>query len=454
MSAEINTEQIGENPPALLVRADDVDVRRANQQLKQAIAQGARGIAMVFEGAHNAFGFGLPARPDTIERLFEGIALEGLHLRLDNHPHGSTLSNQFVEFLQQNYIHPQRTKITFGVDPTATLASCGKLKMSIAALKASLPQSLSAFFASGLPGIVLESDGRPYHNAGADEAQELGAMLCVADEHLTMVEAGRHPVAHALPHIGFATVLTGNLQGSVVKLRVLQSLWLRLQAARGIKNPLPAPIHVETSRRILSASNPALNYARNHCAALAAIAGGAVSLSLLPASTPRGLPNDVARQATLASGRALLQDNPALGRSISVPSREEQDLSEKAWQHYRTFLGAGGVMAALMDGSLARQLMEAHERRLAVGSEQEYGDPEQFLKSDYRSSGKNCAKNKGLEQLAEPDETKTAPGLVVADIYDVSPINLDLEGVEHCQPLTPIFSLEQFSRKVETGFRD
>jgi len=33
---------------------------------------------------------------------------------------------------------------------------------------------------------------------------------------------------------------------------------------------------------------------------------------------------------------------------------------------------------------------------------------EQFLKSVQRFSGKNCGKNKELEQLGEPSETKTA----------------------------------------------
>jgi len=408
---------------AQMVRADDSDVERANSQLKQLIAAGANGVAMVFEGAHNAYSYGLPARGDTITQLLQGIDLQGLHLRLDNHPHGAMISNQFVEFLQQNSHQLQTTKITFGIDPTASLASCGKLKMSLKALKAYQPQSMSAFFAAGLPGIILEADGRPYHNAGADVAQEIGAMLCVADEHLNMVEAGRHPIDHALPHIGFATALDSDIAAGIAKLRVLTLLWRRLQKNRHIKKPITAPIHVETSRRMLDPRNIALNQARNHCAAVAAVAGGAVSLSILPPATPLGLPAAPSRLTALMSGLVLAQENndlyhyaPAQNAKIRFldkkcdENKKLEDLSRQAWAHYQAFKAAKGVMACLIDGSLAAQFHEAHERRLA--SREKIVPPASL----------------SFEQHG-------------ADIYDIDPINPTIDGIVHCQPLVPIYEL-------------
>jgi len=406
--------------PVVMVRADDVDVARANQQLKQAIACGATGIAMVFEGSHNAYSYGLPLRDDTMELLFDGIALDGLHLRLDNHPHGSHLNNQFAEFLQQNTIHPQKTKITFGIDPTASLATCGKLKMSIAALKASLLQSMSAFFASGLPGIVLEADGRPYHDAGGSRAQELGAMICIADEHLDMVEAGRQPIAHALPHIGFATALTGNFSASIIKLRALQQLWGRVQRLRGIKDPVIAPIHVETSRRMLLPDDLAGNNVRNTLAAMAAIVGGASSLSLLPASTPLGLPHGRARELTLVSQITLMQENPELGSNLQISELEIGELCQQAWAIYQDFKAAGGVMACLIDGSLAQQLSKTHEQRI---------------------------ERLGVSGRRFSDERSYLPALMTgqetADIYGDPPVKIEIEGIEHCAPLLPVFSTDR-----------
>src|SRR5690606_26662030 len=47
-------------PPHLCQRVDDPDIERARAQIKEDLAQGATGLALVFEGAPNAFGFGLP----------------------------------------------------------------------------------------------------------------------------------------------------------------------------------------------------------------------------------------------------------------------------------------------------------------------------------------------------------------------------------------------------------
>jgi len=123
-------------------RADDPDVSRTNRQMKEDIANGATGVAVIFERAHNAFGFGLPARDDSMAQLFKGISLDRpVHPRLDNNLYGQALTEKFIDYLQKKRIDPDRTRITFGIDPVATLATIGRLKMSIAALKASLSQS-------------------------------------------------------------------------------------------------------------------------------------------------------------------------------------------------------------------------------------------------------------------------------------------------------------------------
>jgi len=72
---------------SVMQRADDPDIERARFQLKEDIANGATGISLVFEGANSAYGFGLPAKAETIPTLFDGVSLDGLHIRLDNHPH-------------------------------------------------------------------------------------------------------------------------------------------------------------------------------------------------------------------------------------------------------------------------------------------------------------------------------------------------------------------------------
>ena len=68
---------------SVMQRADDPDIERARFQLKEDIANGATGIALIFEGANSAYGFGLPAKAETIPTLFDGVSLDGLHIRVD-----------------------------------------------------------------------------------------------------------------------------------------------------------------------------------------------------------------------------------------------------------------------------------------------------------------------------------------------------------------------------------
>ena len=127
--------------------------------------------------------------------------------------------------------------------------------MSIEALQASMPQSLAHFFAMGVPGVLLEADGRVFHNAGATEAQELGIMLASAVSHLRLFEEARQPLVYAAPHIGFALSVDQDQFLSMAKIRALRRLWARVQEACSIPPP-PATIHAETSFRMMTAQGP------------------------------------------------------------------------------------------------------------------------------------------------------------------------------------------------------
>ncbi|RCS23309.1 methylmalonyl-CoA mutase [Phyllobacterium salinisoli] len=354
----------------IIQRADDPDPSRANRQLIDDIENGADGVALVFEGAQNAFGYGLPARSDTINRLFEGVKLDNLHLRIDAHPNGRSCADWFVDYMRSRRIDPARTTFALGIDPTATLASAGCLRMSIAALKASLPQSLSGFFASGLPGIVLEADGRPYHNAGATEAQELGAMLSVALGHLRMFEDARQPIVYAAPHIGFSVSADQDQFVTIAKLRALRRLWARLQEACGIP-PSPATIHVETSMRMMAASDPETNVLRTTIAAFAAAIGGADTISALPHTVTHGLPDPQARrlarntQLILASESHLdFVCDPGAGAG-GIEALTEA-LCQAAWNAFQALERDGGVLESLVRGSFQTQIADAREKRAAA----------------------------------------------------------------------------------------
>jgi len=396
---------------SIMQRADDPDIDRANRQLKDDVAGGANGVALVFEGAHTAYGYGLPGQPETIAKLFDNVELNGLHIRFENHPHGRGLIDAFVDYVRHRKIDPKRTKLTFSIDPTVVLATTGRLKMSIEALKASLPQSMSSFFSSGLPGIVLDADGRLYHNCGATEAQEIGAMLSVALGHLKMVEEARHHIIYALPHIGFSMSLDQEPSKGLAKIKVLKTLWARLQRNLGVANPFPASIHVETSMRMMTVRDAENNNTRATLAAYAAITGDIDSLTVLPGSFVFGLPDHKARRIARNIQLIIAYENsPHPANPIHSHEVDCRNLESAAWDMFQRFEAAGGVLNCLLNGTLAKDIEEARGRRNA----------------DY---SKNARSIIGVTDFAIPPSKPFG-------IYDTAQAAFQAEGMKHCQPLS------------------
>ncbi|HEV7256060.1 MAG TPA: methylmalonyl-CoA mutase family protein [Mesorhizobium sp.] len=353
--------------PALLGRMDDPDPARANAQAHRELAEGADGLALVFAGAPTAHGFGLAASLKALQQVLDGIPLGRIVLRVDAHPSSRQSAEWLLMLLGKARVDPARLELSFGIDPAAIFGGTGRLKMSIEALEASLPPSLAHYFALGAPGVLLEADGRVFHEAGATEAQELGAILSSALSYLRMFEEARQPLVYAAPHIGFALSVDQDQLLGLAKLRATRVLWARLAESCGLEVE-PVAIHAETSRRMLTRKDPETNIVRNTVAAFTAIAGGADSLSLLPHTLPRGLPDPFARRLARNTALVLAQEahlgsvqDPASGAGAIEALTDR--LCETAWDEFRRIEGEGGILRSLEAGAFQARIREARERR-------------------------------------------------------------------------------------------
>lgn len=351
-------------------RIDDPDIVRARAQALEDVAQGATGLSLVFEGAPNAFGYGLPRTAEALEGVLDGVPLNRIQIRIDAHPWSRAVADWLVAFLTKRRSDPAKLNLSFGIDPAAIFAGTGRLRMSIEALQASMPQSLAHFFSMGVPGVLLEADGRVFHNAGATEAQELGTMLASAVSYLRLFEKARQPLVYAAPHIGFALSVDQDQFVSMAKVRALRRLWARVQEACSIP-PSTASIHAETSFRMMTAADPETNILRTTIAAFAAAAGGADSIAILPHTIAHGLPagfaRRVARNAQLIMANESHIDHvadPACGSGAVETLTAE--LCAAAWQEFQQIEAEGGVLTSLEQGHVQRRVQAASARRNAA----------------------------------------------------------------------------------------
>ncbi|MER9066812.1 methylmalonyl-CoA mutase subunit beta [Mesorhizobium sp. M0902] len=351
-------------------RIDDPDIGRASAQALEDVAQGATGLSLVFEGAPNAFGYGLPRTAEALEGVLDGVPLNRIQIRIDAHPWSRAVADWLVAFLTKRRSDPAKLNLSFGIDPAAIFAGTGRLRMSIEALQASMPQSLAHFFSMGVPGVLLEADGRVFHNAGATEAQELGTMLASAVSYLRLFEKARQPLVYAAPHIGFALSVDQDQFVSTAKVRALRRLWARVQEACSIP-PSTASIHAETSFRMMTAADPETNILRTTIAAFAAAAGGADSIAILPHTIAHGLPagfaRRVARNAQLIMASESHVDHvadPVCGSGAVEALTAE--LCAAAWQEFQQIEAEGGVLTSLEQGHIQRRVQAASARRNAA----------------------------------------------------------------------------------------
>src|SRR5690606_33263983 len=120
-------------PWRIVQRIDDRDPARANHQARDDIANGATGLAIVFEGAPNAFGYGLPCSAGALARVLHDIPLTEVALRIDVHPMARASVDWLIEIVTRRHVDPSKLQVSFGIDPAAAYGGTGRLRMSIEA---------------------------------------------------------------------------------------------------------------------------------------------------------------------------------------------------------------------------------------------------------------------------------------------------------------------------------
>jgi len=221
----------------------------------------------------------------------------------------------------------------------------------------------------GLKGPFVLADGRPVHDAGGSEAQELAFALALAVAYLRTLEAGGVPFDGARAAISFRLIADADQFLTMAKFRALRLLWARVEEACGLP-PKPAFIAAETAWRMLTQRDPYVNMLRATMATFAAGLAGANAITVLPHTLALGLPDAFARRVARNTQLVLLQESnldkvsdPAAG-SGGI-ERLTKDLCESAWSLFQEIEKAGGAFAALQQGLIQSKVAATRKAREA-----------------------------------------------------------------------------------------
>ncbi|MEU5763013.1 methylmalonyl-CoA mutase family protein [Nocardia sp. NPDC047648] len=282
--------------------------------------------------------------------------------------------------------------------------------------------------AAGRPETVraITVDGTVFHDAGASDAQELGAAVAAGLAYLRALTESVD-IADALEQLEFRFAATDDQFATIAKLRAARQLWARVAQVCGAPDFGGAPQHAVTSAAMMSRRDPWVNMLRTTLAAFGAGIGGADTVTVLPFDSALP-PGELGVSKSFADRMArntqlLLLEESHLGHVLDpgAGSWYVEDLTAalaaKAWEFLQEIEAAGGYLAALASGLLAERVAAtkdardadvAHRKTAVTGVNEFPNLAEQPLSEAARQAGRVARYGAAFEQLRDRSDAYLA----------------------------------------------
>src|SRR5712671_6971676 len=349
-------------PWQIMQRIDHPDAAQANAQALHDLENGATGLEIEFAGGPGARGFGVgDATGDTLTRLFDGVFFDaGIAIALNPVLGRENAGINLAEVIEARGIDPANADIRFNYQPLSTVAARGATAAPWPEFEKPFAKMIGDLMARGFKGPFALADGRPVHDAGGSEAQELAFALAVALAYLRALEAGGIALDAARNALSFRLIADADQFLTLAKFRALRLLWARIEQACGL-TPKPIFIAAQTAWRMLTQRDAYVNMLRATIATFSAGLGGANAIAVLPHTLALGLPDAFARRAARNTQLVLLEESnlakvsdPAAG-SGGIETLTGQ-LCEAAWLLFQEIEKAGGAFASLEQNLIQRKV--------------------------------------------------------------------------------------------------
>ena len=304
----------------------------------------------------------------ALERSLDGVFLDLAPVVLDAGAEMTAAAQAFLAVLEHTDADLTEVHAHLGADPLTVLVRGGADLLGEGVALAVRAHEHTA------PLTSITVDGTVFHDAGAGDAQELGASLAAGVEYLrALVDAGLD-VDAALGQLQFRVAATDEQFATIAKLRAGRALWARVaEVAGGSPGSGAAHQHAVTSAAMMTQRDPWVNMLRTTVAAFAAGVGGADAVTVLPfdAALPDGVPgvSDSFAARMARNTQLLLLEESHLGRVLDPAGGSyyvEQltaALAEAGWAFFTELEGAGGFRAVLGSGLLAERIAATAQAR-------------------------------------------------------------------------------------------
>lgn len=359
-------------PWRIAARVDHPDPAEANALALADLQGGVSSLVLVGAGSPWSHGYGLTIdRLDDLDRVLADVYLDLVEWRIDAGYEYRYLTAALLALAARRGIAAGQLTVNCGFDPLGYLAARGAAAVSGQTAIARVVDTARYLATTGINGTWFTADGRPWHAAGASEAQELAAIAASLREYWQMLVDAGFDLATAADRTEMLVVADQNQFATIAKLRAARLIHARMREAAGL-SPAPAHIHAETAWRMMTRLDAHVNMLRGTIAGFAAGVGGADSVTVLPFTQALGLPDAFARRVARNGQSILIEESnlhrvgdPAAGSGyVDTLTRE---IAEAAWARFQEIEAEGGLYASLKAGKVqARVAATAAEEAKAV----------------------------------------------------------------------------------------
>lgn len=346
--------------------AGESDPKAANQTILDGLENGISAIWL------SAGGNGLPAA--TVAQALDGVLLDLAPLTLDAGAETAPAAESVLALLDERaaagdgVTDRSAVTVSFGAAPlTSGFSGRGDVDLGTAVALA----QAAAVRAETVRAITV--DGTAFHNAGASDAEELGAAIAAGLEYLRSLTGANLTISKALGQIEFRFSATDDQFQTIAKFRAARQLWSRIAQVCGASEFGGAPQHAVTSAAMMTQRDPWVNMLRTTLAAFGAGVGGADAVTVLPfdVAVPEGtLETSKSFGARIARNtQLLLLEESHLGRVLDpgAGSWYIEDLTAaiaaRAWEFFQQIEADGGYAAALESGLIADRVAATRAAR-------------------------------------------------------------------------------------------
>ena len=349
-------------PWQIMQRIDHPDAAMANAQALHDLENGATGLEIEFAGGPGARSFGVTnATGETLTRLFDGVIFDaGIAIALNPVLGRENAGANLADLIEARGVDPAKVDVRFNYQALSTIAVRGTAASTWPEFEKPFVKVIGDLMGRGFKGPFALADGRPIHDSGGSEAQELAFALALGLAYLRTLEAGGIALDVARTALSFRLGADADQFLTMAKFRALRLLWARVEEACGLA-PKPLFVAAETAWRMLTQRDPYVNMLRATIATFSAGLGGANAITVLPHTLALGLPDPFARRAARNTQLVLLEESnlakvsdPAAG-SGGIETLTQQ-LCEAAWSLFQEIEKAGGVFAALEQNLIQRKV--------------------------------------------------------------------------------------------------